>query len=222
MEPLQTSDLVRQELEKNIFILEPLYNGLINYTAPARSLLPSIKEQNKKATVDSISVAIKRYVWNTKSVELTKKLKSIVSRSQISMKDNIVHLTFERNESVVNMINNASKKIKWNLDEVCLINQGAGEITVIIDKNNQMLFGKYAEKRENLALLTIKESSPGEIKGIEVPGLYAYLITQLTRKGINIIEIISTSSQISFIIEEKDLTNSYNILKECVDYCRKS
>ena len=222
MESLQTADLVRLELEKDIFILEPLYEGLINYTALARKLLPKIQEKNKKATVESISVAVKRHVWNTESKNIDKKLKKIISKSQLSMKDNIVHLTFPRNQIVVNNINAASQKIRWDLDEICLINQGAGEITVIIDKSNLNLFKDYDDKKGKLAVLTIKESPiKQKDKGIDVPGLYAYFINQLSKRGINIIEIISTSSQVSFIIEEKDLTNSYSIIKECVEYCKQ-
>lgn len=224
MEQLQTADLVREELEKEIFIMDALYDGLINYTALARKLLPKIKEKNKKATVESISIAIKRHIRSSPKTSLNKLLKEIIAASQISIKDNIAHITYQRNETTANVINEASKNIKWDLDEICLINQGPGEITIIIDEANLNVLNqkKAIEIRKKLALLTIKEKLVDEkYRSIDIPGLYAYFVTQLSKKGVNIQEVISTSSQISFLIDETDLTKAYEILKSCVEYCKK-
>ncbi len=218
MEELQTADLVRFELENDLFMIDYLKDELINTTAYARKILPKIKSRNKKATVESISIAVKRYIDNMNKKGIDKKLKKIISSSQIVVRDNICHVALERNFQNMGKINDISKKIRWDTDEIFLVNQGAGEITVIIDeKNSRLIVGR--ETRKNLALLTVKENNL-EVKGIEVPGLYAYFITQLSRKAVNILEIISTNSQISFLIVEKDLSRSYEILKNAVDYCR--
>jgi aspartokinase len=180
-------------------------------------MLPKVKQKNKKATIESISIAIKRHVSNLNNEIMSGKLREVISNSQITVRDNVVHMTAERTQANMVKIQEASKKIKWDKDEICLINQGAGEITVIVDKKHMVLL--EGEIKKNLALLTVKESDY-EVKGIDVPGLYAYFISNLSKKFVNILEIISTSSQVSFLIEEKDLTKAYEILKGCVDFCR--
>ncbi|MBU0758062.1 MAG: hypothetical protein KKF44_08375 [Nanoarchaeota archaeon] len=223
----QTADLVKDEIEKDIFILDLLYDGLINVSALARKMLPRIRTRNKKATVESISITIKRYISSRKGLDLSKTLKKIISNSQIVMKDNISHLTFSRSEEIVSRLNKISQKIKWDKDEVFLINQGPGEITAIIDEYNFNYFfdieKKVTEKRDSLVLISIKETPYMDMeKGIDTPGLYAYFINRIARKGINIIEVISTSSQVSFLIDETDFTRAYNTINESIRYCRES
>ena len=154
-------------------------------------------------------------------------MKGIIGESQLSIRNRIIHLTFPRSEPIVKKITDISGKIRWDTDDLCLINQGSGEVTVIIDEYNYHHFDSIRshilDSKEKLALLTVKESGKDEkVKGIDVPGLYAYFITQLSKKGINIIEIISTSSQLSFIIEESVASNAYNILNSCVTYCKNT
>tara|TARA_Y100000310_G_scaffold219689_1_gene221086 strand:+ start:932 stop:1117 length:186 start_codon:yes stop_codon:yes gene_type:complete len=55
-----TAQLVKKELEKNSFLLDYLRRDLINVQALAREILPNIKKKNSKASVESISIAIKR------------------------------------------------------------------------------------------------------------------------------------------------------------------
>lgn len=217
MKESQTADLVRIELETDFFIMDYLKEDLINVAGLARKMLPKIKQKNRKASIESISIAIKRHVKESKKESLTSRLKKVVSNSQLSIRDNIIHITMERNETNMKKINEISKKISWDKDEICLINQGSGEITVIADQKNHKLF--EGEIKKNLALLTVKESI-NEVKGIDVPGLYSYFISQLSKNTVNILEIVSTSSQVSFLIEEKDLTKSYEILKRCVNFSK--
>ena len=218
MQGSQTADIVRAELENELSILDYLKEDLINVAALARKILPKVKQKNRNATIESISIAIKRYVANQKDRGILKDLKAVVAHSQITVRDNVSHLTIERTFQNMQKIQDASKKIRWDKDEICLVNQGAGEMTVVADQKNIQLFGP--ECKNGLALLTVKESDY-DIKGIDVPGLYAYFISSLSRRSINILEVISTSSQVSFLLEEKDLTKGYEILKACIEFCKR-
>ncbi len=217
MNESQTADLVRIELETDLFIMDYLKEDIVNVAALARKMLPKIKKENRKANIESVSIAIKRHVQNSKKEKMNPRLKKVISNSQINIRDNIIHVTMDRTLGSMNKVNEISKKIRWDQDEFCLINQGAGEITIIADEKNIKLFN--GEIKKKLALLTIKESIT-ETKGIDTPGLYSYFISQLSKRAVNIIEIVSTSSQVSFLIDEKDLTKAYDILKKCVEFCK--
>jgi len=221
-----TADLVREELEKDIFIQYPLSKNIINHSSLARLLLPKIRKKNPKATIESITVSIARYS-NKTNVKIENELKNQISNSQISMKNDIVHTTFPRNNSISIFINKVANKIKWDLDEILFINQGSGEITIVFDKKNKNLFedivSQSIEIRDNSAILSIREANiKNQTPSIEVPGLYAYFINQISRNGVNLLDIISTKSQITFVINENDLTKCYNIINECIKHYRDS
>jgi len=228
LENTKTADLVKGELENDLFLLETLKEGIINYTALARKLLSRIKKENPKTNIESISIAIKRYVIKEKKNYVSKTMKNIIADSQLSTKNDIVHMTFKRTDWISSKIGEISKRIEWDQEDIFLVNQGHGEITVIIDKKNKSLFNdckKYLiEETNNLSLLSIKEAYSNNSenkKGIDVPGIYSYFISKLSRNSINIIEIISTLSQLTFILKNKDLLNAYKLLIESIEYFRK-
>lgn len=226
MEKSNTAEFVREEIEKDIFLSNLLSKGLINNSALARELLVSVKKKNPKATLESVTISIQRYAQGLKKGEVEKALSEQIANSQVSLKNDIVHATFYRNNIVSNSINEIAKNIRWDLDEILFINQGSGEITIVFDKKNKSLFknilSKAVEVRENSAIISIKETNQKDMTpSIEVPGLYAYFITQVSTNGINILDIISTKSQITLVINENDLTKSYETINDCIKHFRK-
>ena len=219
----KTTNLVKRELQSDLYLLEILKDDLVNVSALSRKLLPRIKAENSKATIESISIAIKRYVEQEKKSKISGTLKKVIANTQLSTKNDIIHATFKRNQNVVNQISKISGKIKWDDDEIFFVNQGSEEITVILDKKNKNLLEdckQYAaEYTKNLAILSLKESF--QMEGRDIPGLYSYFINQISRNGINIIEIVSTLSQLTFVVRENDIIKAYEVINEKIKYFRR-
>ncbi len=223
----KTTDIVKEELENDLFLLEILKEDLVNYSALSRALLPKVQKKNPKANIESISIAIKRYIIKEKKQRVSKTIQKIIANSQLSTKNDIIHMTFKRNEAVLNKIMELSKSIKWDQEEIFFVNQGFGEVTIILDKKNQDLLKNLnkdmIEKVTDLAIMSIKETyQEGLEKSINVPGVYSYFITQLSRRSINILEIISTSSQLTLVLKNKDLMGSYEIIDSNIRFLRRS
>lgn len=218
---VKTADLVKEELMYELYLLETLKDDLINISALAKKLLPKIKSKNSKANIESISMAIRRFIAEEKYEKISKDVKNIISNSQILTKNDIMHMTLERNDFVALKVSEISKKIKWNQEEVFFVNQGAGEITVILDEKNKVFFDdckKYLiESTLNLAILSIKDNTK---KSINVPGIYAYFINQLVKKSINIVEVVSTLSEITFVIKNSDLVRAYETIEKSINFYR--
>lgn len=218
-----TTELVKKELQSDLYLLEILKDNLVNVSALSRKLLSKIKSENPKATIESISIAIKRYVEQEKKSRISEKLKKIIANTQLSTKNDIIHVTFKRNQNVVNQISKISSKIKWDNEEIFFVNQGSGEITVILDKKNKQLLEECkqytVEYTKNLAILSLKESF--QMEGRDIPGLYAYFINQISRNGINLIEIVSTLSQLTFVVSENDIIKAYELINAKIKYFRR-
>lgn len=222
---VKTTSLVKEELQNDLYLLETLKEDMVNVSALARRMLPSIKEKNPKATVESIMMAIKRYVDAEKKEKISADVAKIIASCQLSTRNDVVHMTFERNQVVLEKIADVSRKIRWGQEEMFYINQGSGEVTVIIDDKNRHLLKDLDKFRievsRHLAVLSINESiSKESVKSIDTPGIYAYFINQLARRSINIVEVISTYSQITFVLENDDLMRAHDIIRRNILYFR--
>jgi len=149
-----------------------------------------------------------------------------IAYSQLSIKDDIVRIIFNRTDKIVTVINEIVKNILWNPDEVFFISQGGGEITLILDREKRALFQNILpqarEIREKLAVIRIQEPKAEDIvPGIEIPGLYAYFVNQLSKIGINIMDMMSPGSTFMLVIAEQDLMRTYAALSKSIQYFRE-
>ena len=76
------------------------------------------------------------------------------------------------------------------------------------------------EEEMELIKETMRKVDDG-FPGIEVPGLFAYFINQLSKIRINILDFISTRSTFMFVIAEEDLMQAYSVLSDSIQHFRK-
>lgn len=217
----KTAQLVKEEIMSSLFVNESLKKGIVNYSALVRELLPKIKLKNRKANSSSVLIAIQRYYDEIKNKPSEfDVLKKIISGCELIVKNKIVSFTFERNKKIMNMINLVSHKIRWDMGDIMFFVQGAGEVTLIIDKKNSNKFeslkSSIIEKKEELAILSLRESDEFKNYSKEVKGFVAFLTTTLADNNINIIDIASTYKQIIFLLDEKDIMNAYETLNKLI------
>jgi serine/threonine protein kinase len=191
-------------------------------------ILPKVK---KAPTITGSSGADRdqrssRQVLELDRSAIKENLAKIIAGSQLSIKDDIVHVTFSRTDRIVAAINEISKSIPWDPDQVLFINQGGGEITLVLDRESRALFQNILPQaiamREKAAVIRIRESKAEDsAAGIDIPGLFAYFIDQLSRVPINILDVISTRSTLTLVIAEEDLMQAYSALSYCIQHFRK-
>jgi aspartokinase len=219
MEEKTTAELVKEEIKSSLYINEILKKGLVNYSALVRMLLPKIQKINKKANFQSVLIAIQRYHDEIKLEKSDEGIGKILKEAELIMKNHIVSLTIERTKQAMNLINKVSQTIRWDLGDIMFFIQGSGEITLILDKKNAGKFTnlgkKIIDKRENLAIISIKEA-PAYSK--DTKGYLALLCSTLADNNINILDIASTHAQIIFIIDEKDLSKAYETLNRLIEH----
>jgi aspartokinase len=137
------------------------------------------------------------------------------------MKNDISHIVFDYTETIADAIRDISKKIKCDLDEVFFVNQGSGDITIVCENDKKKLLApvldQAAEIQDKTAVIRIRDLVvEGVTPGIDVPGLYAFFIGKLARNGINILELISTRTQLTLVVDEEYLSLAYAVLNESI------
>jgi len=221
-----TAQLVKEEIESDMYIRETLKQNLINYSELARHILPKIKEKNKSANFASVLIAIQRYQDDMKkeTSAFNNFIKKTMSKCELIIKNRVITLTYERTKKVVSFISNISKEIKWESGDILFCIQGSAEITIIVDEKNESKFDKIKseliEKGESLASLSLREPE-GEIYSKEIVGFLAFLCGTLAKDNINIYETATTYKQFIFIINEKDVSKAYETLKRLIEHYKK-
>lgn len=199
-------------IKRSRYLSEAMSKGLINNSSLARYMKPEIEEMLvKEVNVSSIIMALNRLQKNLKPgykfPNIFKTPPTIVVRSNLTE---------------INVVNseNLNKKYKEMLNinsgqKYIVFTKGASESTIIADNEicdeieQMFLTEKIVSKFKKLSSITV--NLPKE--ATQTPGVFYFLLKSLAWEGINIIEIISTSSELTLILDDKEVNKAFAILK---------
>jgi hypothetical protein len=191
---------------------EALISGVLNLSAYAKKIQPLItKRLYKNVRVGSIVTSLSRlasFVGNTPS------LKAEVKIEDMSLKSPLCELTYEASSEVGRAI--ASLQNRYVGRGFFTVTQGIGETTLI----TAMEFKEDIRKAigvepkgfyDHLAAVTVRFV---EAQYIEVPNMIYTMVAALATKRINLIEIVSTFTEISFIVRQNDMNAVVDVFRE--------
>jgi aspartokinase len=97
------------------------------------------------------------------------------------------------------------------------IAEGEHMVSIICDDPLALRLSKEYGKRlisykKNMAAITM--SSPKT--AVDTPGILAYIFTKFAENDVNIVEVISCHSDVSFIIDRKDAFKARNLLGKLI------
>jgi len=201
---IKISDTVTSYIQQDDIALEALRLGILNLSAYAKKLQPLLEEKlYKKVHVGTIVTALSRLASHLEDIP---SLRPEVFIEDIHLKSGLTEIAFEKNAATIKTV---EKIQSTNLKRGAIFSivQGVSELTLIITNDVKSSVVKYFRIKPNgvypnLNAITIhfKES-----EYIEVPNMIYSLISALAAKRVNIIEIISSFTEISFLVKEMDV-----------------
>ena len=209
--------LVEKMIEQKPFLQESLNQGIINNAALAERLLPQVeKELKKRVKFSAVNMAIRRL-----GEKLKKSFVHTVKfdlNSDITIKSNLVEIIVYKTEELQNNIKKLYTIVNLNKGDFMTITQGLHEVMIITNQKHEpkvldVFLGSTVKKKiRNLSSLTI--NIPEE--SVETMGFF-YLVTRtLNWENINIIDIVSTFTEMTFIIKEKDTSRAFEVLSKLI------
>lgn len=203
-------------VKENIMLEDYLSRGLINYISLAEALQPKVSgEVGKKVKVSSIAMALRRYSAFAKKSYL----KSFsIKNSELTMKSGLCDFVVYKSPSLFAKLKRLYEITNHGKGETLNIIHGNILVSIITNEKFIPRLKKiFAEEKifkleKNLVSLTVQF---GE-NFIYVPGIDFSLIRELAYENINIIEIISSLIEITFIINKKDASKAYNSLESFI------
>jgi aspartokinase len=209
-------DIVRDILYSSEPELTILSRRLLNLSAYAKRIQLEVERRaHKEVQLGSIVVALSRI-----SQELTDEdpLLPEVKLDGIAVKSNIAEIAFNKTPA------NKAKATKLTVDkelsqaDFLTVTYGASEISVFAPMTLMSAVSRTFRPEKpklllnNLAALTVQFGN----QYIETPNMYFALLRAVAVKRINIVELISTYTELTFLVRQDDLNELFQTMNALI------
>ena len=212
------SHIVKKIVNGQPFVEEALGRGIISFGNLAEQMLPKIeKELGKKIRHAAVVMALRRHADELS--EHSKKTKQFDLAGEMLMKTNICDFTIVKTPSLLAKLKQIQTLVNFERGDTLNVILGNNEVSVVINerhiqKLSQFLSGeKILNKEQGLVALTIIFTRDDFL---HTPGIIFNVIRKLAWENINIYEIVSTMTELAFILSKKDSMKAYDVLQELV------
>ncbi|MEM4272322.1 MAG: hypothetical protein QXH30_01925, partial [Candidatus Bilamarchaeaceae archaeon] len=191
-----------------------LSKDLISYSKLARFLKEQVKREMGKEVNDSaIIVAIKRL--QERSEKIYEKPKKF-SANDITTHSNLMEIAVINSSAIPEKISRVYALPEIEEGAQVNISEGRNQATFIfsqsIEKKVREILRGERVLAEMKGLSQISISFGKEMS--ETPGFLVYILKELSWNGINVIEVISTYTELNIVVESRELTKAYGILEK--------
>lgn len=220
---ISVSQAVEDMIKSNPFLGDALAKGIINHSSLARIIKPQIKETLFKDVQEgSIIVALNRLSKKFKKIETGQnKLQGL---GDLTVRSNLVDYTLSHSPTLGDAQNKLLGKVANKKDVFITISHGINQVTIIasqtLENDIKEIFKNETSvcSLENLSSLTIKIP----MEATKIPGVLYSILKILAWEGINLIEFISTFTELTLVMQSKDIDKAFSLVKNWIDSLPKS
>jgi aspartokinase len=213
-----TSHITKKLLKDKLFIQEALAKGLVNIGALAEYLQPDIeRELGTKTKLAAISMSIRRFVEQNE--EFIHKIQ-LSRKSNLLIKSNLYKISVLKSPNIYKKLIKLYEEVDFNQNDTLNIIQGNYEILIITNDQYKERFLEILKDetikktKENISSISIK--IPQE--NIEHPGFYFAITKTFANENISILDIVNTETEATFLLEDKDISKTYDLLKKEISF----
>ena len=202
-------DLILRELEACI----ALTNGYMNMSSYAYHIRPKVEALTKKdVTIPSLVVTLSRI---RKEFKKEKPLIQEVPITNITTKLPLSEIAYENTNNFLEQLESLHKNIPVSQEDFFTITRGMTEVDIICSANLESKVLKHFKVKpkwvnHNFAAIGISYDP----KVFGMPNIFFSLLSVTARARINIEELVSTPTELIFIIAEKDFGRTVALFSE--------
>jgi len=198
------------------FWVEAMDEKLLNLSSLARKIQPEVEQQlSKKVNTGAIIIALNRMPVGA-SIKIKRGIQKFIKQlGDLTVKSDICDFTFVHSptlsEKIAQVIFDASKQGGF-----FTISDGITEVTIVASRSlkelimNGMQDEKLVNEQDHLASITVRLPK----KNSEQSGIYYYILRQFAWANINIVEVISTTNEITLVVSRDDVNAAFTKLME--------
>lgn len=210
------SHITKKIVSGQPFVEEGLAKGIISVANLAEQLAPQIEQElGKKIRRAAVVMALRRY-----SDEISgrrKKIKSFNYSGEILMKTSICDFTVVKSAALLAKLKTIHALVNFERGDTLNVILGNNEVSIIINEKYMENLAKFLSgekilnKEHGLVALTIIFTADDFL---HTSGVIFNAVRKLAWENVNIYEIVSTMTELTFILNKKDSMKAYNALQE--------
>ena len=212
------SNIVQKLVEDRVYIQESMHRNVISYALLAEQLKSEVQEiYGKPVKKHAIEMACRRY---SETIKQNHKNISFNYSSDIIMKTQICDICVLKTHTLVSMLKKMYDMVDFKKGDILNIIQGNFEVSIITNERNKKIFQKILknEKIQNIEENLISLSMTFSKDFLYTPGVIFNIIRNIAWYNINIYEIVSTKTELTFIIHKNDVMKGYKALEKLIQY----
>lgn len=212
---LSLRDAVKEHLRTRPFLEEALNEGLINISALSRMLKDDIEESlGEPVNEGAIIMAIKRMEISV-DLKVKHKLSSYLKTlGDTVVRSGLIDYTIKNSPTILKSQANFLSEISEENVGFSAISRGVNETTIVISKSSEATLNKcfkhevIEQKIDGLASITLQLPEANN----RIYGVYYFLFKSLAEWGINVEEMISTTNEVSIVVDDSDIERTFSVL----------
>lgn len=210
---ISISDALNEIIKSYPLIEDTLSRGILNYSAFAREVRPEIEKRLYKSVKEgAIVMALKRI--SERLAEINKPQKDL-NLTDLTVRSNLTEFTFLNSESLIDKQKELFSRLADAKDVFCAVSQGIRETTFIASSEAALAIERIFSSESMVAkidhLSSITIHLPKETA--ETPGVYYQILKQLAWENINVVEVISTLTELTIVFDKKDIDRAFSTLR---------
>lgn len=207
---IKVTDVVADLIKEDELALEALRADLLNLSAYAEKIHQRVENITfKDIKKGTIVVALSRIKNNLPEKE---SFNPEVVIKNLSLKSSLSAITYEKTADIQRKMA-VLHPFLLPMNDLFSVTEGPSEVTLVCsEKSKDIILKHFGSKpkleAENLVAITAEFDS----KYIEVPNVLFTLMKSLANKRINLVEVISTLTEVSFVISQENMEQTMKIL----------
>ncbi len=215
---MNVSKTVKKLINEQPFLMEALNRGIIHFGNLAAEFKPKIEsELEKSVTESSVVMALRRYADEVKGK--MDNLQPLALDCEVTMKTNICDFNIVKSNTLLTQLKSFYELVDLGRGDFLNITIGNREISIAISQKYRDEIESLLEnetvlhRQEELVALTIVFNSDF----FHTPGITYQVLQSLAWQNVNLLEIISTLTELTIVIEKKNSIKSYTVLHELIE-----
>ncbi len=219
------SHLTKKFVDEMPFLHEALGKHLINYGAVAQMLKPRIdRELDKDVKLHAIIMALRRYGEDiVRKHESAKIMKVFEKGSELSMKSGLCDITVSKSRTLFEKLKKIYEIIDYEKGDVLNVVHGNLAVTIITNEKHEEkildMLGKEKIIHIEDDLVQVSLRFPEEF--LYTPGVLYQMTREFLWHNVNLIEIVSSLTELNFMIKRKDAVKGYSALEDLLTSSKK-
>ena len=219
------SHITKKYVNEMPFLHEALGKKLLNYGSVAEMFVPKIeKELGKEVKLYAVIMALRRY-----GDELVRKYESagIVSvfgkGSDLSMKSGLCDITVSKSRTLFESLRKIHGIVDYESGDILNVVHGNLIVTIIVNEKHREKILSILEKEkimhieDDLVQMSLK--FPQEF--LYTPGVLCRATRELMWNNVNLIEIVTSLTELNFMIKSRDALRGYSALENLLAAAKK-